>query len=37
MRRNGRDAPIADLPVLPPERGGSTPKLSFAAKDISRP
>ena len=24
-RRNGRDAPILDLPVLAPERAGSTP------------
>jgi hypothetical protein len=24
MRRNGRDAPIPDLPVLTRERGGST-------------
>jgi hypothetical protein len=24
MRRNGRDAPIPDLPAFAPERGGST-------------
>jgi hypothetical protein len=24
MRRNWRDGPIADLPALAPERGGST-------------
>ena len=35
MRRNGRDAPIPDLPALASEQGGSTPKPSFAARETS--
>jgi len=37
MRRNGRDAPVSDLRVLAPERGGSTPKAAVCGGwDISR-
>jgi hypothetical protein len=37
MRPNGRDAPIADLPALTPERGGSTPQPPSATAKIGRP
>jgi hypothetical protein len=33
MRRNGRDAPIPDLPALVPEWGGSTQSVPRCACD----
>jgi len=36
MRRNGRDAPVSDLRVLAPERGGSTPKAAVCGGWIYR-
>jgi hypothetical protein len=37
MRRNGRDAPIPDLPALAPERGGSTRSCRSPPVDMGRP
>jgi hypothetical protein len=36
MRRNGRDAPIPDLPALTPERGSSTLSGHLARRMKSR-
>jgi hypothetical protein len=35
-RGKEQDAPISDLPALAPERGSSTSKPPFAARDIDR-
>jgi hypothetical protein len=37
MRRNGRDAPIPDLPAGAPERKASTQAAIRRAREIDRP